>query len=406
MTKCAHMNRLLCALLSTVIAAATPAHAARRADVIVVGGLFSLTGDGSTLGKASEAALALAARDVNAEFAALKLPYRVETVVADTKLTPAGAVDGIRRLDEAGASIVVGPQSSAEAAAIREYANEHSIVLISQGSTASSLAIAGDYLFRLAPNDRLEGAATAALMRADGVDVVVPLWRDDAGNGGLRSSVAQFFTAAGGVAADGISYAPSTTDFTAAVTALGAAVRAAKTAHPGKKVAVYLAAFEEGAAILDRARLDADLALNWYGGDGLTNSQALLATPAVAAFAAATKFTAPAVALPAQTSDRWTPLSAEIEARTGFTPDAFSLSVYDAVWAGALASAEAHNRDAFRRDAFVRTVQRSWGVTGPLALDAAGDRKNADFDFWTVAETGTKIDWVRTASYAGGRVVR
>src|SRR5205085_12359128 len=140
----------------------------------------------------------------------------------------------------------------------------------SQGSTASSLAIPGDNLFRLAPNDRLEGEATVALMRADGVDVVTPLWRADAGNGGLATSVAHLFTAAGGIAVDGVSYAPSTSDFTATVTALGAAVRAAKNAHPGKKIAVYLAAFEEGASILDRARLDSDLALNWYGGDGLT----------------------------------------------------------------------------------------------------------------------------------------
>jgi len=399
------MNRILCALLC-LAAAAAPARAARRGDVIVVGGLFSLSGDGASLGKASEAALALAVRDINAELAELQVPYRVEGVVADTKLTPDGAMQGIQQLDAAGARIVVGPQSSAEAAAIREYANAHDILLISQGSTASSLAIPNDNLFRLAPNDRLEGAATVALMRADGVDVVVPIWRADAGNGGLQSSVSQLFTAAGGVAADGVSYAPSTSDFTATVNALGAAVRAAKSAHPGKKIAVYLAAFEEGAQILDRARLDGELALNWYGGDGLTNSQALLASSAIAAFAAATKFTAPAVALNAQTADRWTPLSAEIQSRTGFVPDAFSLSVYDAAWAGVLASVEARNRDAFRRDAFVRTVQRYWGVTGPLALDDAGDRRIADFDFWTVAETGTSIAWVRTASYASGRIVR
>ena len=393
-------------LLTVLLFAANTALAEPRANVIVVGGLFSLSGDGATLGKASEAALALAARDINAELTELHVPYRVETVVADTKLTPDGAVQGIQQLDAAGAKIVVGPQSSAEAAAIRQFANDHSIILISQGSTASSLAIPDDNLFRLAPNDRLEGGAMVALMRADGVDVVVPIWRDDAGNFGLRNSVAQLFTAAGGVAANGVSYPPTTSDFTAAVNSLGAVVHAAKAAFPGKKIAVYLAAFEEGAAILDRARLDSDLALNWYGGDGLTNSQALLASPAIAAFAAAIKFTAPAVALPAATADRWQPLSAEIQARTGFVPDAFSLSVYDAAWAGVLAAIEAHNHDASRRAAFVHTVQRYWGVTGPLALDAAGDRKLADFDFWTVADSGTKIDWVRTASYASGRVVR
>jgi ABC-type branched-subunit amino acid transport system substrate-binding protein len=105
------MNRIACALLCIVtLAAVTPARAAPRADVIVVGGLFSLSGDGATLGKASEAALALAARDINAELTALHQPYRVETVVVDTKLTPDGAVQGIQQLEAAGAKIVIGPQ--------------------------------------------------------------------------------------------------------------------------------------------------------------------------------------------------------------------------------------------------------------------------------------------------------
>src|SRR3954452_15898393 len=166
-------------------------------------------------------------------------------------------------------------------------------------------------------------------MHTDGIDVLVPIWRDDAGNGGLKTNTSAFFT---GTVAPGVSYAPTTTDFTATVTSLGNAVRAAKSANPGKKVAVFIASFEEGASILDRARLDPDLAVNWYSGDGLTQSQALLSPHTVAAFAAATKFTAPAVALSEETRYRWEPLSAEVAAQTGFVPDAFSLSVYDAAW--------------------------------------------------------------------------
>jgi len=404
------MRRLLPLLFLTLLLSPFARADRRRAivgdDTIVVGGLFSLTGDGATLGKASQAALELAARDINAELEALHSIYRVQTVVADTQLTPDGAVIGIQSLAAAGAVIVIGPQSSAEAAAILPYANEHGIIVISQASTASSLAIANDNLFRLAPNDRLEGAAIAALMHADGIDVVVPVWRNDSGNTGLKVSTSQLFTSAGGIATAGVSYPPTTTDFAATVTALGNAVRAAKNANPSKKVAVFIASFEEGAAILDRARLDPDLAVNWYSGDGLTQSRALLSPSAIATFAAATKFTAPAVSLSEETRNRWEPLSAEIQARVGFLPDAFSLSVYDAAWVSVLSSIEARNRADVRRDAFVRNVERYWGVTGPLALDAAGDRRVADFDFWTVKETGNSIDWAKTASYVSGRLVR
>jgi branched-chain amino acid transport system substrate-binding protein len=390
----APMHRRLFVLLC--LFASLTAHADRRRasspnDTIVVGGLFSLTGEGASLGKASQTMLELAARDLNAELDALQLPYHVVTAVYDTKLTPAGAFAGIQSLHARGANIIIGPQSSAEAAALLSYANDHGIVVISQASTASSLAIPNDYLFRLAPNDKLEGAAMAALMHADGVDTIVPVWRADAGNTGLRNGVAQFFS---GTMADGVSYDPTTTDFAPIVKALGDAVRAAKNANPNAKIGVYLASFEEGAAILDLARLDPDLLLHWYGGDGLTQTQAPLSTPAIAAFATATTFTAPGVALVEQTRNRWEKLSTE--------PDAYSLSVYDAAWAAVLALVETRNRAELLRDAFLRTTERYWGVTGPLALDAAGDRRVADFDFWTVQGT----DWVRTASYAGGRVAR
>jgi branched-chain amino acid transport system substrate-binding protein len=401
-------TRVALLLLLVCLLAASSAHAQRRRsvsahDTVVIGGLFSLTGDGATLGRASEAALELAVRDINAELAALRYPFRVQALVTDTQLRPSVAQEQIAMLYDAGARFVIGPQSSAEAGAVLPFANEHRMVLISQGSTAFSLAIPDDYLFRLAANDRLEGAAMAALMHADGIDVVVPVWRNDAGNTGLRDGAMQFFTAAGGAVYGGIPYDPATADFAPAVATLGAQVRAAKNANPAAQVGVYIAAFEEGVSLLDLARLDADLAgVRWYGGDGLTQSQALLADPAVAAFAASTHFTAPAVGLGETTRDRWEPLSEEIRARTGFVPDAFSLSVYDAAWVAILSHIESRGEDDLRREAFVRNVQRYWGVTGPLALDEAGDRKIADFDLWTVIGNA----WVRTAQYSGGRLVR
>src|ERR1051326_1122412 len=183
-------------------------------STIRIGGLFATTGGGATLGNASVAALDLAANDINAEMVALRLPDRVQTDSQDTGQVPATALTRLMSMDANGDQYVIGPQTSSEAAAVRDYADAHNIILISQGSTASSLAIPGDNLFRLAPNDKLEGAATAALMRADGVDVVVPIWRADAGNGGLVTSMAQLMTTASGV-----SYAPSTPDFTQTVTA-------------------------------------------------------------------------------------------------------------------------------------------------------------------------------------------
>lgn len=372
-------------------------------NTIRIGGLFATTGGGATLGNASVAALDLAASDINAEMAALRLPYRVETDSQDTGQVPATALQRLIAMDANGDGYVIGPQTSSEAAAVKDYANAHNIILISQASTASSLAIAGDNLFRLAPNDKLEGAAIAALMREDGFDTIVPIWRNDAGNNGLHDSTAASFTAAGGTVAAGVQYATTTTDFTATVSALGAAVRSIKNAKPSAKIAVYIASFEEAASIFDLARLDTDLAsLRWYGGDGVVQSQALLAKSTVANFAAATQFTAPNVGLDDATKDVWKPVSDAIQARVGFAPDAYSLSVYDAAWVIALSFIEIHGSSDLRRESFVRNIQRYWGLTGSTALDANGDRKSGNFDFWTV-QNG---QWVRTAQYVGGHVAR
>ncbi|HEX8620169.1 MAG TPA: ABC transporter substrate-binding protein [Thermoanaerobaculia bacterium] len=375
-------------------------------SVIRIGALFSLTGDGASLGTASAAALELAVRDINREMDLMHLPWHVVTDIENTHLTAAEAREKIETLHQRGARIVVGPQSSSEAGALLSYANEHGIVVISQASTASSLAIADDHLFRFAPNDRLEGIAQAALLQADAIDTIVPMWREDAGNTGLKEGTRRSFQALGGTVLPGVSYAPTTSDFTAQVRALGDAVRAERNARPAARIAIYLASFEEAADIFRLARLDSDLsAVRWYGADGVTQSQALIGDAAIAAFGVATQFVAPNVGLDALTRDRWEPISEEIRAQIGFAPDAYALSVYDAAWVAILSAIEVNNRPELLRESFSRNVQRYWGITGPTALDAAGDRKIGNFDFWTIKQINGAAEWMRTAQF-NGRIVR
>jgi len=225
----------------------------------------------------------------------------------------------------------------------------------------------------------------------------VPMWRADAGNNGLHDGTKSAFEALGGTVSAGVPYAPTTTDFTTAVAALGSAVRGVRNERPAAHVAVYLASFEEAVDIFRLARLDPDLAaIRWYGADGVSQSRALIADANAAAFAVATSFTAPNVGLDDAARDQWQPVSDEIRRRIGFDPDAYALSVYDAAWVATLSTIEAGNDPTLLRESFVRNVQRYWGLTGPTALDAAGDRKIGTFVFWTVRNINGTIDWVRT----------
>src|SRR5438094_4726364 len=124
--------------------------------VFKVGVLVSLTGSWSSLGQNTVAALQIAEEQIEAEAIRQHGGYRFHFFVRDTQLDPSQALDAITDLDRRGVKIVIGPQSSAEVAMIKPYADAHNILVISQGSTASSLAIPGDNIFRFCPNDTRE----------------------------------------------------------------------------------------------------------------------------------------------------------------------------------------------------------------------------------------------------------
>jgi len=367
-----------------------------------VGVLVSLTGSWSSLGQNTVAALQIAAKQLEATARTQHGGYRFRLLVRDTQLDPSLALAAIKDLDKRGVKIVIGPQSSAEMAMIKPYADAHNMLVISQGSTASSLAIPGDNIFRFCPNDTREAEPIVALMWHDGIRTIVPLWRNDAGNNGLHDSVQAAFESLGGAVTPGYRYEPTTTDFSAATAAVAAQVGA--TANPST-TAVYLAAFDEVVNVFQSAQGNATLsATAWYGSDGVALSAALLTDSTAAAFAANAGYPNPIFGLDDALQSKWQPISDAIEARTGITPDAFALSAYDALFVVQRVLQNSGGTKIFGnfKAAFVNEANAYVGITGSTALDSAGDRLNGNFDFWAVRLENGSYDWVRIGSYANG----
>jgi branched-chain amino acid transport system substrate-binding protein len=368
---------------------------------VTIGGIFSLTGNWSSLGVTSKAAMELAVEDVNAYAAGRGITFRAD--VRDTRLEPATALSAVQALRGAGVQVIVGPQSSAELAAIKSYVDANPVLVVSQSSTAGSLAIKNDRILRFTPADSLEGVAVSALMWADGVRAIVPAWRADAGNQGLHTATAARFAGLGGNVSAGVEYAAGTTSFAATVAALGTQVRAALATRPASQVAVYLAGFDEVADVFAVAAADPVLAsVRWYGADGIVGSTVLLGRPAAVAFAGTVGFPSPIFGLDPSAAAKWQPLAARIKQRAGGTdPDAFALAVYDAVWVAAqayLASPAGVSTDELA-SRFTAAANSFYGATGWTALNAAGDRQYANFDFWAVRPSGATHAWTRVATY-------
>ena len=367
---------------------------------VTIGGIFSLTGNWATLGVTSKAALELAVADVNQYATGRGIHFVART--EDTKLDPATALAKVQALHDAGVQVVIGPQSSAELAAIKSYVDANDLLVVSQSSTAGSLAVANDAIFRFTPSDSLEGAAISALMWADGIRAVVPMWRADAGNQGLHTATAAKMTSLGATVSTGVEYSATATDYTASIAALKTQVHQALAGHSAGQVGVYLAGFDEVADVFALAAADPELSsVRWYGSDGVALSAAVLAKPAAVAFAEKVGYPNPVFGLDPAAQERWKPVYDRIQTQAGQAPDAFALGVYDAVWVAALTylASPAHVNAADLKTRFVATSASYYGVTGWTALNAAGDRKYADFDFWGIRASGATHAWTRVASY-------
>ena len=405
-------SRFLCLVICTLALGSInllygqqPANSRR---VFKVGVLASLTGSGSSLGQDTVAALEIAADQLDAEAKANHGGYRFHLLVRDTEQDPVKALAAVKDLDQRGVHIIIGPQTSSEVAMIKPYADAHDILIISQGSTASSLSIAGDNIFRFCPNDVREAEAVVALMQHDRIQWIVPLWRNDAGNNGLHDSVKAAFENVGGMVSSGFQYQPTATDFSAATTTVASQIQSLVTAGADpNRVAIYSAAFDEIVGVFHSAAANATLSsTHWYGSDGVALSAALTGDASAAAFAATAYYPNPTFGLDPALQNLWQPIANEIEARTGIAPDAFALSAYDALFVVERALQSAGNLKDFAafKAAFVEAANAYSGITGSTALDPAGDRLSGDFDFWAVRQVSGSFNWVRIGAYRNGTI--
>ncbi|MEO5588663.1 MAG: ABC transporter substrate-binding protein [Gemmatimonadaceae bacterium] len=363
---------------------------------ITLGAIFSLTGNWSTLGVTSKAAMEIGIDDVNQYLAQGSSGFHFTASIRDTKLDPASALTQVTALKTAGVEVVIGPQSSAEVSAIKAYLDGNGVIAISQSSTAGSLAIAGDNVFRLTPSDTLEAVALVGLMKADGVKTIIPFWRNDAGNVGLQVATRALFASVGNVKA-GVQYEPTTTDFAAALASLRTQVQAAITERGGTAgVAVAHAGFDEVTDIFRLAAADPVLSsVRWYGTDGTALNEPLRMNATAAAFAKQVSFWTPTPGVDEGARARWEPVAVRIAAKAGAQPDAFALAVYDAVWIAAQAylAVGGAGHPAALKAAIVTAADGFYGASGWTKLNAAGDRKFGDFDFFSLSQSGSGFTW-------------
>lgn len=367
-----------------------------------IGVLLSLTGSGSSTGESCQVAMNLAKGDIKQYLSELHRDMDMEFIVKDSRTDPETALEKMAEFRESGCQVVIGPYSSVELLRVKDYCDQNDMIAISPSSVAISLAIEGDNVYRMAPDDRNQVQAIVALLKDDQTKNLVAIGRDDLWGNELFTAIHESYTQAGGEVSGMVSYPPETVDFSSFIDDLSNLLAASLQSYDESECGVYLISFKEGTEILEMAAEDTVLQrVTWYGSSAFAENSTLPLNTDAAAFAAAHDLACPVFGFDESVKDKWEPLVDRLIATLGRNPEIYALNVYDALWLTVLTYLsvdEIRDLEAFKRGFEVQCANYC-GVTGRTKLNPAGDRLYAVYDFWGIRNVSDDFRWYRTAAF-------
>ena len=349
-------------------------------------------------------ATSIAADDFNEYLEGKGAPWRLEVAVRHTHPGTDEPLEAMRSFNSDGISLVAGPSASSSVLMIKPYADENGMTLLSCCSTSPALAIEGDSIFRLAPDDTRQGSVIARLMEEDGRKLLIPVWRDDIWGAGLYLSAAKSFEEAGGAVDTSVgSYMPCNGDgcydeaFSEMVPALSSTVQryVDQGMYSTGEIGIVFAGFEETVGFMDMASgYDVLDDVRWFGSDSLAQ-HADIVSAGTAEFAETVRFGAAIFAVDA-TTDRYVHVRDRLAEHTDLEANVYAYSSYDAVWVLGLAIEAAGGQDdpILVREQIPAVAETHDPAIGTISLNSAGDSEKASYDIWVVADGGWTHAWV------------
>ncbi len=375
-----------------------------RCSKIRIGALIPLNGTASPQGESGNAALMLAKTDIDKYLLTLDKDMEVELTIKNTATDTSVAISGYHELKENGIRIIIGPYTSSELKAVKPYADRDGVLLISPASVATSLSIAGDNVFRMVPDISSQAEAMNTLLVADGIKAIVPVVRDDIWGNELLTATAEIFTGNGNQVYEPVKYQPGANMATIAAS-LYQNTSEALASYPATQVGVYMVSYDEGTSILEFfAQNQSNGDVKWYGSSGYAFDPGILQNFSVSAFAAESELTCPVFGFDAAAKPKWEPLKAALESVLLRTPDIYAFAAYDALWLATftlLKTGFDNDIEAYKTQ-FDMEAENFYGVTGWTALNDAGDRAWATYDFWGIKWQFNAPVWSLVANYNNG----
>jgi branched-chain amino acid transport system substrate-binding protein len=406
--------------------------AARQQDFqkeFVVGAIIPFTGSYSSMGKPVKVALEKAEYDVNEYFEKMNSSSRVTLIMTNSKTNPSDSLAAIKELHSLGAKIIVGPATSAAVSAVKDYADQNDIILISYSSTSPLLSIKDDNLLRFIPDDINQGKVIAERMIDDGIKVIVPMWRGDIYGNELYKSTKYHFEKLGGKMEEGINYKPNTGKFATSLhrinfimwnedlESLNSIVSEAIKKYGKESVGVFIISYDEITPILIQSTIFHSLGdIRWYGSDSIAQNHHITKNIDSALFAIKTNFSNPLYSIETKSPKIYElieVLEEEIHDGESITYPAIA---YDSFWISSLSLyknstnsyLDPENIKKSFKDIVIETAESfDDGISGKIQLNDAGDRIGENYDFWSISKDAQKSHFVwKTEMFKENIIIR
>ncbi len=357
-----------------------------------IGLLFPTSGDFSTHGNENIIAANMAISDFNEHLEELDEDWRLKAVIENSETDPDISLNLVKELYAKNIRIIIGPETSAELALIKPYIDTKEILIVSPTSTAPSLALSEDKIYRLAPDDTNQGQAITALLKEDGIKAIILITRDDTWGNDLSTSITNSFIENKiGDTIFRILYNPAAPDYSETNKDIVFLLSSISESYSSDEIGIVVIGFGESTEFLKDANSIDDLAdLKWYGTDSNANEKKITEDSESLEFANKVGFTA--VQFGSVSNTIHDNVESRLIEQLGSTPSTYAYSSYDAVWIiGQSILATNSINPQLIQNVIEKVAAGYVGALGDIELNEEGDLKAANYDVWEIVDDTWKV---------------
>ena len=341
--------------------------------VIVIGSILPLSGNLASVGEEMRTATELGRDDFNEYLAQKGSNWSLEIAFRDSQTDEDISLQKLKLLHQnSNVDVVIGPITSSNLKNMQDYSNANGMLLFSCCSTAAELAIADDNVFRLVHDDSETGIAFGKVLSDAGIQVTIPIWRNDIWGTGMEKIVRDSLESKGGIVDTGISYDTDDSHFADDALALAGIVEEYVNEYPPEKIAVLLLGFSEGAQVIEFAATHDILdKVRWFSADGNTYPE-LIDNSIKRQFVADTMLTT--IEFTSDKNDVTTHVVDSLTEILERAPSNYANAEYDIVWIIGKAMERTQSTDVqMLSEAIPEVAKDSKGALGNIRLNDAGD---------------------------------